>query len=89
MLVHSLYRRDVLEIFVNITGHVNYPNINLVSISEFSLENVKIKIKLVVKENLLKYADYEEKSQAKKIKNMFEKTTWPWSIESWSYASYS
>ena len=31
--------------------------INFVPVSEFSLENVKIKMKLVVKYNLLKYAD--------------------------------
>ena len=33
------------------------PYINCVPASEFSLENVKIKMKLVVKYNLLKYAD--------------------------------
>ena len=42
------------------------PYINCVPISEFSLENVKIKMKLVVKYNLLKYADNEEKSQTNK-----------------------
>ena len=36
------------------------PYINCVPISEVSLENVKIKMKLVVKYNLLKYADNEE-----------------------------
>ena len=33
--------------------------INCVPVSEFSLENVKIKMKLVVKYNLLKNADKE------------------------------
>ena len=42
------------------------PYINFVPVSEFSLENDKIKMKLVVKYNLLKYADNEEKSQTNK-----------------------
>ena len=33
------------------------PYINCVPVSEFSLENFKIKMNLVVKYNLLKYAD--------------------------------
>ena len=36
--------------------HLSY--INCVPVSEFSLENVKIKMKLVVKYKSLKYADY-------------------------------
>ena len=39
------------------------PYINFVPVSEFSLENDKIKMKLVVKYNLLKYADNEEQPQ--------------------------
>ena len=42
------------------------PYINCVPASEISLENVKIKMKLVVKYNLSKYADNEEKSQPNK-----------------------
>ena len=48
------------------TASKHLPYINCVPVSEFPLENVKIKIKLVVKYDSLKYADYEEKSQTKK-----------------------
>ena len=36
---------------------------NFIPVSDISLENVKIKMKLVVKYNLLKYADNEEQLQ--------------------------
>ena len=39
------------------------PYINFVPISDISLENVKIKMKLVVKYNLWKYAENEKMSQ--------------------------
>ena len=40
--------------------------INSVPVSNFPLENVKIKMKLVVKYNLLKYAENEEKVSIQK-----------------------
>ena len=45
------------------------PYINFVPVSEFSLDNVKIKMKLVVKTNLLKYADYKKNILIKYFNN--------------------
>ena len=69
ILVQSLYRGDVLDSFGNMDFLEkseealyyqkfleHFPYINSVPVSKFSLKNVKINMKLVVK-YLLKYAD--------------------------------
>ena len=47
------------------------PYINFVPVPVFSLENVKIKMKLVVKYNSLKYAEDEKKSLNPTKKNKY------------------